>query len=53
MNKLAILDPTTVPLWMDPGIAVVDKSFQDGGYLTNGDAVNNKPGRSACLKKVK
>jgi len=42
MNKLAILDPTTVPLWMDPRITAVDKSVQNAGYFINGDQLNNK-----------
>ena len=49
--KLLYDDTTIVPLWVNPRVAVVDKSVQEHGWFINGDSNNNNFGRSTWIKK--
>jgi peptide/nickel transport system substrate-binding protein len=49
--KLLYDDATIVPLWVNPRVAVVDKSVQEHGWFINGDSNNNNFGRSTWMKK--
>jgi peptide/nickel transport system substrate-binding protein len=49
--KLLYDDATIVPLWVNPRVAVIDKSVQEHGWFINGDSNNNNFGRSTWIKK--
>lgn len=49
--KLLYDDATVIPLWVNPRVAVVDKSVQEHGWFINGDSNNNNFGRSTWIKK--
>jgi peptide/nickel transport system substrate-binding protein len=49
--KLIYDDATIVPVWVNPRIAIVDKSVQNPGWFIYGDPDNNELGRRTWLKK--
>jgi peptide/nickel transport system substrate-binding protein len=49
--KLLYDDATIVPIWLNPRIAVVDKSVQNAGWFIYGDPDNNEFGTRTWLKK--
>jgi peptide/nickel transport system substrate-binding protein len=49
--KLIYDDATIVPVWVNPRIAILDKSVQNPGWFIYGDPDNNELGRRTWLKK--
>ena len=45
ISKLVYDDEPFVPLWVNPRIAVIDKSVQDSGLFVDGDSNNNVLGQ--------
>jgi peptide/nickel transport system substrate-binding protein len=51
ITKLLYDEATIVPLWVNPRVAVLDKSVREHGWFINGDSNNNNFGRSTWMKK--
>jgi peptide/nickel transport system substrate-binding protein len=51
ITKLLYDDQTVIPLWMNPRLAVLDKTVQEPGWFVNGDSNNHMFGRYSWLKK--